>query len=91
MVEQHNVAGNLDGEIFANVAIKKNTNQNNRNFGGNGNGGRGGNNSNNRGGRGGRGHGGRSQFHPVCQIYNKIGHLASNCYYRFDYNFTPPQ
>ena len=44
-------------------------------------------NSNNRGGRA-RGRGGRGNFRPICQICSKQGHLASNCYFRFDHNFV---
>ena len=85
-IEQQTVSMNLEPHS-ANVAFKK---------GGQNRGYQGANhqrqqphrgNYNNRGGRG-RGRGGRGNFRPICQICSKTGHLASNCYFRFDHNFV---
>jgi histone deacetylase 1/2 len=52
--------------------------------GGNGNGGRG--NGGRNQGRGGNS-GGNQGSHPVCQICNKVGHIALRCYSRFDHAY----
>ena len=45
-------------------------------------------NYNNQGHGRGRGRSGRDQFRHIYHICSKIGHLASNYYFRFDHNFT---
>lgn len=46
-----------------------------------------------RGSRGGRfrGRGGRSQGKPTCQLCKRSGHVALNCFYRFNRNYNGPE
>ncbi|BAF03797.1 Os01g0123000 [Oryza sativa Japonica Group] len=55
--------------------------------------GRGGRGGGGRGGNGGRGNngGGRGDNRPTCQVCNKRGHVASDCWHRFDETYVPDE